>query len=70
MQTQIQVLLVVQEEAAASRTGVSTEVAKPQVFDGMVGKMSEFITVYKLFLRMRIREDAVEEQIQWILSCV
>jgi len=45
-------------------------VAKLQVFDGMAGKVSEFITVCKLFLRMRIRGDAVEEQIQWILSCV
>ena len=36
----------------------------------MVGKFSGFITVCKLFLRMRMREDVVEEQIQQILSYV
>ena len=44
--------------------GTSSEVVKPQVSDGMVGKFSGFITVCKLFLRMRMREDVVEEQIQ------
>jgi len=38
-------------------------VAKPQVFDGTTGKVSEFITVYKLFLRIQMRGDVVEEQI-------
>ena len=46
------------------------EIAKLQVFDEMVGKVSEFVTVYKLFLRMRMRRDVVKEQIQWILSYV
>jgi len=40
------------------------EIAKLQVFDEMVGKVSEFVTVYKLFLRMRMRRDVVKEQIQ------
>ena len=29
-----------------------------------------FLTAYKLFIRMRIRDIMVEEQIQWVLSYV
>ena len=36
---------------------------KPQVFDGTPGKVSGFVTVYKLYLRIRMRGVAVEEQI-------
>jgi len=39
-------------------------VAKLQVFDEIVGKVSEFVTICKLFLRIRMRRDAVKEQIQ------
>ena len=42
-------------------TGSILEVVKPQVFNG---KVSEFVTVCKLFLRIRTREDAVKEKIQ------
>jgi len=45
-------------------TEASSEVVKPQVFNGMAGKFSGFVTVYKLFLRMRMRGDVVKEQIQ------
>jgi len=43
-----------------SNTGASSGVAKLQVFNGIIGK----VIACKLFLRMRMREDAVEEQIQ------
>ena len=35
--------------------------AKLQVFDRMTRRILEFITAYKLFIRMKIREDAVKE---------
>jgi len=49
---------------------VATEVAKPQTFDGTLSKVSGFVRAYKLYIRMRLRESPVEEQIQWILSYV
>jgi len=45
-------------------------VAKLQVFDRVSGKILGFIIACKLFLRMRMREVAAEEQIQWVLSYV
>ena len=43
------------------------EMAKPPVFNGEAGKVGGFIIAYKLYLRMRMREIIVEEQIQWVL---
>jgi len=34
------------------------------MFDSTLGQVSEFVTAYKLFLRMRMREAAVKKQIQ------
>jgi len=39
------------------------EVAKPAIFNGEVGKVGGFIIAYRLFLRMKLREARVEEQV-------
>ena len=43
---------------------------KPPVFSREVKKVGGFITVYKLYLKMKIRTMTMEEQIQWILSYI
>ena len=74
MQVHIQALLA--EEAGGEailkeierRRGA--EIAKPQIFDRTPSKVGGFISAYKLYIRMRLREESVEGQVQWILSYV
>jgi len=74
MQAQIQALLAVQEEAGGeaggSNMGSHMEVAKPAIFNGEAGKVGGFITTCRLFVRMKMRGNTVEEQVQWVLSYV
>jgi len=68
-------VLTAQVGAAAEReveggTSAATEVTKLQTFDGTPSKVSGFVGACKLYIRMRLRELSVEEQIQWILSYV
>jgi len=46
-----------------SNIGSNIEVAKLQTFDRVVGKVSGFIIVYKLFIRIKMRKVVVEKQI-------
>ena len=38
--------------------------AKPQIFDSTSSKVTEFIMAYKLYIRMKLREEPVEGQVQ------
>ena len=69
MQTQIQVLLVEgarrgngegEEGSREVGRGGGIKIAKPQIFDGMLSKITGFIIAYKLYIRMRMREEPVE----------
>jgi len=74
MQAQIQALLTVQGGAGGAATGSNAgphmEVAKPAILDGEAEKVGGFITACRLFIRMKLREMSVEEQVQWVLSYV
>jgi len=67
MQAQIQALLAGgaggQEGRQEGRNG-GGEVAKPQIFDGSSTRVGGFISACKLYIRMRMREESVEGQVQ------
>ena len=44
-----------------SNTGSNIEVAKPPIFNGEAGRVGNFITVCRLYLRIKIRRTTVEE---------
>ena len=50
--------------ARRTEGGGATEVAKPQIFDGMLLKVTEFILVCKLYIKMKLKEELVEGQVQ------
>jgi len=67
MQVQIQALLAGRategEGAREARRGGGAEVVKSQIFDGTATRVADFITVYKLYIRMKMREKLVEGQV-------
>ena len=67
MQAQIQALLVaggVERGVMGSNMGPHMEVAKPAIFNGEVGKVGGFVTTCRLYLRIKMKEGTVEEQVQ------
>ena len=44
-------------------TSAATKVAKPQTFDGTLSKISGFVGACRLYIKIRLRDIPVEEQI-------
>jgi len=76
MQAQIQALLAAQGGvgvggmATGSNMGSHMEVAKPAIFNGEAGGVGGFIVACRLYIKMKLRGNTVEEQIQWVLTYV
>ena len=71
MQAQIQVLLVATGGAESTERGVMEsnirpymEVVKLAIFNGDAGKVGGFVIKCRLYLRMKMREATVKEQVQ------
>ena len=76
MQAQIQALLVAQGgvgvggAGTGSNVGAHMEVAKLAIFNGEAERVGGFITACRLYIKMRLRGNMVEEQVQWVLTYV
>ena len=63
----LQKQIVTLSEQVAVRGGggaTSTKVAKSQVLDKTSSKVPRFVTAYRLYIKMRMREVPLEEQVQ------
>jgi len=76
MQVQIQALLAAQGGVGAGGAAMGPnerfhmEVAKPAIFNGEAGRVGGFITACRLYIKMKLRGNTVEEQVQWVLTYV
>ena len=53
-----------------SNMGSHMEVAKPAIFSGEAGRVGGFIMACRLYIKMKLRGNTVEEQVQWVLTYV
>ena len=76
IQVQIQALLAVAGgvvtggAVTGSNLGSHMEMAKPAIFNGEAGRVGGFVMACRSYLRMKMKEGTVEEQIIWVLSYV
>jgi len=63
LQQQVNTMLLQQQ-------GSRVEVARPQVFSGRMEEVSAFIYAARLYIRMKMTEEAAATQVAWVLSYV
>jgi len=51
-------------------TLIQAKVANLLLFNKKASQVTEFVTAYKLYIKMRMRDVEVKEQVQWILTYV
>ena len=50
--------------------GSRVEIARPQVFSGKMEEVSAFVNAARLYIRMKMTEEAAATQVAWVLSYV
>jgi len=71
LQKQIATLIAqVGSREREGNTATATEMVKPQTFDRTASKVSRFVEVCRMYIKMRLREASVEEQVNWVLLYV
>jgi len=63
LQQQVNTMLLQQQ-------GSRVEVTRPQVFSGRMEEVSAFINAARLYIRMKMTEEAAATQVAWVLSYV
>jgi len=56
--------------ALRSNTEFDTKIAKPPNFNRDASKVAGFVIAYKLYIKMRMREMLVKEQVQYVLTYI
>ena len=54
-------------ELSKSNIRSNVDVAKLPIFNGEAEKIADFLIACKLFIKIKIRDVVVKEQIQWVL---
>jgi len=63
LQQQVNTMLLQQQ-------GSRVEVARPQIFSGRMEDVSAFINAARIYIRMKMTEEAATTQVAWVLSYV
>jgi len=63
LQQQVNTMLLQQQ-------GSRVEVARPQIFSGRIEDVSAFINAARIYIRMKMTEEAATTQVAWVLSYV